>query len=154
MGAVRRSLRLLLDEAAELERPAADREGSFSVWPGDVQQQIRQARLERQVVGEDERNDRSRVARRFLAAHARRRARRDGQRRGIERGQGIDLARVVLDGDLDEDVLPQRDLLGSDLDVESEGRRFRQRRRRSEQERHHAERLRERARKSAASGAT
>ena len=65
------------------------------------------------------------------------------------------LARVVLDGDAHGDVLAERDFLGSDPQIESERRRLLKRRGCRERQRgDHADRLRVRARNSAASGAT
>ena len=90
----------------------------------------------------------------FPFLRRRRRALRNGKRRRIEALQAIDVAQVVLDGDPHRHVLAERHFLGRDLHVQVEGLRLGQNGEQQRGQQRHAPRLRERARNSAASGAT
>jgi len=157
MCPLRGALSFFLHQAAKLERPAAHLELARPVRTADGEEQVGQTRLEGAVIGERQLEHGARLAApELLAARPRlRRARRDRQRRRVEDGQRIHLARVVLDGDAHGDVLAQRDLFGIDPHIERERRCLLKRRGcRDRQRDDHADRLRVRARKSAASGAT
>ena len=157
MCPLRGGLSFFLHQAAKLERPAAYPKSPRPIGTADCKEQVGRARLQGAVVGERQLEYRARLAAaELLAVRPRlRRAGRHRQRRRVEAGQRIHVSRVVLDGDAHGDVLAERDFLGSDPQIERERRRLRKRRGCRERQRgDHADRLRVRARNSAASGAT